>query len=372
MSQNNQLLIVDDEAPQMKALCSTLQDHGFVTTGFTSAPAALEALKSQRFDLLLSDLMMPEMDGIAFLRAAQQQDPDLVGIIMTGAGTIATAVGAMKAGALDYILKPFRISDILPVLSRALEMRRLRTENARLDRQVREHAAALEAVNQELEAFTYSASHDLRAPLRRIDQFGAILVEDHAGALPQEGQELIARIRSNTTRMTQLIDDLLMLSRAGRAPLAVTRVDLSAEAAQVIANLRQAEPTRQVEVTIAPGLAAEGDQGLLRVILDNLLGNAWKYSGTRAVAHLIFDLQQTDRGPAFRVSDDGAGFDMAYVDKLFAPFQRLHREQEFPGSGIGLSIVARIIRRHGGSIWAEGKVGVGASFYFTIAARVVP
>lgn len=366
MTRNVEILIVDDEAPQMKALCNTLLDHGFSTTGFTSATAGLESLKSRRFDLLLSDLMMPEMDGIALIQAAQRHDPNLVSIIMTGAGTIASAVGAMKAGALDYILKPFKLSDILPVLSRALEMRRLRLENIRLDLQVREHAAALEVANQELEAFTYSASHDLRAPLRRINQFSVILLEDHSSTLNEDGKRVIERIRTNTVRMCQLIDDLLLLSQANHAPLSPAPVDLSDQAAQVVANLRQGEPDRQVEITIAPGLVAQGDPGLLRIVLDNLIGNAWKYSGARSTAHISIDSQLTDRGHAFRVRDNGAGFDMAFVGKLFSPFQRLHRDEEFPGSGIGLSIVSRIIKRHGGAIWAEATIGEGACFSFTL------
>src|SRR5881409_340512 len=191
------LLIVDDERAQMAALCDTLEREGYFTTGFTSAKEALATLRGQKFDLLLTDLMMPEMDGITLLRAAQQIDRNLVGIVMTGHGTIDSAVEAMKAGALDYILKPFSLRAILPVLSRALVVRRLRIANFQLEERVRERTDALEHANQELEAFSYSVSHDLRAPLRAIDGFCRILSEDYASQLGPEAQRYLQLVRRN-------------------------------------------------------------------------------------------------------------------------------------------------------------------------------
>src|SRR5687768_11448159 len=191
------ILIVDDEGANTRALCSTLADNGYEPSGFTSGADALDAMKKSEFELLLTDLMMPGIDGIAMLRGALELDPDIAGIVMTGQGTITTAVEAMKTGAIDYILKPFQLSVILPVLSRARTLRRLRLDNKILEQSVRERTAELESANQELEAFSYSVSHDLRAPLRAMDGFSGILMEDYGPQLPEDAQKLLKRVRTN-------------------------------------------------------------------------------------------------------------------------------------------------------------------------------
>ncbi len=225
---------------------------------------------------------------------------------------------------------------------------------------------ALEAANKELEAFSYSVSHDLRAPLRAIEGFSRILLEDHARQLDAEGARSLERVRAATLRMGQLIDDLLKLSRVQRGQLRRALVDLSALARVIVADLRETTPGRAVDVAIADSITANGDVNLLRVALENLLGNAWKYTGKHATARIEFGVTEQNGQPVYFVRDDGAGFDMGYADKLFGAFQRLHAAQEFEGTGIGLAIVQRIIRRHGGSVWTQAAVEQGATFYFTL------
>jgi PAS domain S-box-containing protein len=229
------------------------------------------------------------------------------------------------------------------------------------------HAVQVEAANKELEAFSYSVSHDLRAPLRSIDGFSMALVEDYAGQLDVEGKGLLDRIRAATKRMAQLIDDLLNLARVTRTEMRYEVVDLSALANAVLADLQSGDPERHVECVVGDHVIGHGDSRLLRVVLENLLGNAWKFTTNKPQARIELGMSREDGAPVYFVRDDGPGFDMAYVDKLFGTFQRLHAATEFPGTGIGLASVRRIIQRHGGRTWAEGAVGKGATFSFTLS-----
>ncbi len=360
------ILIVDDEAAQMKALCETLRDHDYETVGYSKGPDALVALRTQGCDLLLVDLMMPEMDGIALLRAALDVDPNLVGIIMTGEGTIGTAVEAMKTGALDYILKPFKLSVILPVLSRALAVRRLRLENAELERRVRERTADLEAANKELEAFSYSVSHDLRAPLRAIGSFSHILFEEHATHLSPDAQNLLSRVTANTRRMERLIEDLLRFSRLGRQPLAKQPINIAPLVREVLEELHKEQGDRRINVQVGDLPDCVGDPSLLKQVFVNLLSNAFKYTRQQETASVEVGYQAQEGEGVYFVRDNGVGFDMNHAGKLFGVFQRLHRADEFEGTGVGLSIVQRILQRHGGRIWVHAAVNSGATFYFTI------
>jgi PAS domain S-box-containing protein len=241
--------------------------------------------------------------------------------------------------------------------------------NAELEQRVSERTAQLQAANKELESFAYSVSHDLRTPLRSLDGFSLALLDDFSDRLDDVGRDYLLRIRAAAQRMARLIDDLLRLSRLTRTDMTLGPVDLSRLAEGIVEELRQAEPGRSVTVTIQPDMVAQCDAELMRIVLANLLGNAWKFTGNLATAHIAFMAQQQDGQTVYLVRDDGAGFDMAYAEKLFGVFQRLHSGTEFPGTGIGLATVQRIISRHGGTIWAEAAVDCGATFFFTLSGR---
>ena len=251
-------------------------------------------------------------------------------------------------------------------------------QQARLDEQIKQHAselerrvvertAELESANQELESFSYTVSHDLRSPLRSIDGFSHLLMDDYGDKLDETAKEYLTRVRSASQRMGMLIDDLLALARVGRQKLEFSDVNLSELAQQIAVKLQDGKSASRCQWEITPGLKARADPSLIHVVLDNLLGNAWKYSGKVAHARIGFGAINKDGQQVFFVSDNGAGFDMKYADQLFVPFQRLHRADEFEGTGIGLATVQRIIRRHGGRVWAESKAGKGSTFYFTLS-----
>lgn len=255
-------------------------------------------------------------------------------------------------------------------IARDITKRRQAEEKIReLNAQVARSLAESEALNKELEAFAYSVSHDLRAPLRAIDGFSLVLLEDYEQQLDDEGKDHLRRVRGASQRMGQLIDDMLALSRVTRREMRREKVDLSALAASIGEELRQREPHRQVDFSVADGAVVEGDPQLLHIALENLLDNAWKYTGKKTRARIEFGIGEDGGRPLFFVRDDGVGFDMRYVHKLFGAFQRLHPRTDFEGTGVGLATVQRIIRRHGGRVWAEAAVNQGATFYFTLRAE---
>lgn len=235
-----------------------------------------------------------------------------------------------------------------------------------LEQRVNERTAQLLASNDELKAFSYSVSHDLRAPLRRIVGFSHMLLEDYTGRLDDQGKDYLHRVSGSAERMNELIDNLLALSQVTQSDMQTTRIDLSTMADEIVQELQKAEPTRRVETSIAPTMQVQGDLGLLRIALENLFSNAWKFTRHLASARIEFCREVQDSETIYLVRDNGAGFDMAYANKLFSAFQRLHDEQEFEGTGIGLATVRRIVRRHNGRVWAEAKPGQGATFYFTL------
>lgn len=244
------------------------------------------------------------------------------------------------------------------------------TERRRYGEELEEKTRHLEAVNRELESFSYSVSHDLRAPLRAVDAFSQELLEDYMDRLDDNGKDSLQRIRAAAQRMGVLIDGLLKLSRISRNDLKREKVNLSSLAESVASSLAAAHPQRKVTVSISPCVVVEGDEELMYVALQNLMENAWKFTARRSDARIEFGVADATDAPTYFVKDNGAGFDMTYASKLFTPFQRLHHSSEFPGNGIGLATVNRIMQRHGGRIWTESAVGKGAAFYFTLGQTV--
>jgi len=529
------LLIVDDEAPLLRALCDTLQHEGYLTQGFTSGREALAALREHSFDLLLTDLTMPELDGIALLRACREIDRELACIVMTGQGTIATAVDALKTGALDYVLKPFKVNNILPVLARALATRRLQLENIQLresvsiyelsraitrglehgdivertlaaagqhgdvsavyllvptddaralrlagkigpgaqalqsaalllegsgeqwvaqarmqlevhagdgdprvffahpfdgrigvalpivaggkffgvlgfsssrsqqrispgqlkaleilartaatafetaalvtqlrrmneelELRVRERTRDLEIANRDLEAFSYSVSHDLREPLRAIEGFCEMFRTEFDSSVPEPGRRILQRIWVGSSRMTQLVNDLLHFSRFSREPLHRQRVPLRELVLQTVARLEEPLGERHPSVQVGDLPDCFGDRSLLEQVLINLLSNAFKFSAGRDPPRIEVGALRQGADTVYYVRDNGVGFDMRYADKLFGVFQRFHAQEAFAGTGIGLSIVHRIITRHGGRVWADSRPDEGTTLYFSL------
>jgi signal transduction histidine kinase len=299
------------------------------------------------------------------------------GTEIIGGGNLDFKVGTMAKDEVGQLSRAFdrmtiQLKESFAGLGKEIaERKRVEEEvhrlNAELEKRVRDRTAQLEAANKELESFSYSVSHDLRAPLRSIDGFSLALEEDYAQKVGDQGKDYIRRIRAATQRMAELIDALLTLSRLTRSEINNTSVDLSAVTRSIAADLQKMNPERRVKFNIAEAVKAKGDARLLRVVLENLLGNAWKFTAKCQNACIELGVSpQSDGKYAYFVRDNGAGFDMRYIDKLFGAFQRLHGANEFPGTGIGLATVQHIIHRHGGRVWAEGSVGQGATFYFTL------
>lgn len=295
----------------------------------------------------------------------QTPAPPTVPLRIVGYSAAAILVGTVAIGAPIWIATLRR-----RVAARTEEVHRL---NEALEARVAERTRELKSANNELEAFAYSVSHDLRAPLRAIDGFSKALLVDHSAELDASARADLERVRAGSQRMGRLIEDLLGLSRIGRAPTNPRDLDLSATASSIVQGLRARDPTREVVTIVAPGLRATGDPQLVEIALTQLMENAWKFTSRREKATIEFGRASTPRGNALFVRDDGAGFEPEFAGKLFTPFQRLHAPTEFPGTGIGLATVKRIIARHGGDVWAEGAPGKGATFYFTLPQdRVLP
>lgn len=299
----------------------------------------------------VAELLAGRRDRYAMEKRYRHRDGSVVWVNLT------VALVRDRLGAPQYF-----ISVVEDIGARKEAEARVQALNAALQ----ERTHLLEIANAELEGFGYSVSHDLRTPVRTIEGFSRILLEEHAARLDDEGRRLLMRTNAAAVRMHQLIDDLLLLAQVSRREMSRRTVDVSAQAESIVGELREASPERRTEVRIAPGMVADADPNLLRIALHNLLGNAWKYTRRRQPGRIAVAIELVGGEPALCVSDDGAGFDMAYADRLFRPFQRLHSNDEFEGTGIGLAIVERIVRRHGGTIRAEAAPERGAQFVLTL------
>jgi DNA-binding response OmpR family regulator len=379
------ILAVDDSETHLQALAEALRADGYEVALARTGEEALELMALQPVDCLLLDLMMPGIGGLETCQRVKSNPAmrDVPTIMLTAMEGRASMIEGLSAGADDYVAKSSEFDVIRARVLAQLRRRQFEDENrvmreqllrteldaaeARANRELAETRAALveelKWKNEELEAFSYSVAHDLRAPLRALDGFSQALIEDYQDKIDLQGRQYLDYIRESAQHMAQLIDDLLMLSRVTRMEFERDTVDLSGIARGVVARLARAQPARVVEMIMPDELLAEGDERLLNILLENLLGNAWKFTGRRSAARI--ELGMLSDRTCF-VQDNGAGFDMAYASKLFGVFQRLHTSTEFEGTGIGLATVQRIVRRHGGRIWAEGAIDQGATFFFTL------
>lgn len=363
------LLVVDDEAPQQRALCEILTDQGYDVVGCTDPLEALEKLDQSSFELLLTDLQMPGIDGIELTRRAQAVAPDMVIVLMTAHGSIGSVVDAMKNGAIDYVQKPFRISGIVPAVERALEVQRLRVNNRRLENEVSQQVKELVAVNQELDAFAARLAHDLRGPLVNMRSILAMALQDSEGTQDDQHAELLRRGVQSGDLALRMVRDLLDFARLGNQPLTMAPLQLDEVLQGALTTVKPHCEGRQIEWNIGPLPTLQGHAGLLQQAFVNLLGNAIKYTSARPVAHIsVVARRLHDGGHAIVFSDDGAGFDPKHADQLFKPFRRLHTADEFVGEGMGLANVRRIIERHGGTVTAQGQLGEGATFSLVLPA----
>jgi signal transduction histidine kinase len=333
-------------------------------------------LRNRKYDIILSDFKLPGFDGFTALRWSVEICPDVPFICISGTVGEETAVELLKKGAVDYILKD-RLVRLPSTVQRALDeakekKARQRAEkelvslNTQLEQRVIERTTQLEAANKELEAFAYSVSHDLRAPLRAVDGFSKFILEDYENKLDSEGKRLLKLIRSNTQKMDQLISDLLALSRVTRSELNFSGIDMTQMAISMFNESSSQDVPDKISLTIDPLPEAYADPTYMKQVWVNLITNAIKFSSKEKKPVINICGYTKDRVNVYYVKDNGVGFNPEYTHKLFCVFQRLHKSDDFEGTGVGLAIIQRIIHRHGGKVWAEGEEGKGATFYFSL------
>lgn len=406
------ILVAEDSPTQAEQLRHTLEQHGYTVDMAANGRIALESAARVRPALIISDVVMPEMNGYELSRRIKadpllRQTPIILVTTMSDPDDV---IRGLECGADNFVLKPYDEGHLLGRVEYLLKNRRagsgddtaggihihfnardhlitadrlqilnllLSTYDAAIERtkelqrsheQLKVLHTRLNEANKELESFAFSVSHDLRAPLRHIDGYGAMLAQELAGSLSPEAARYLREMTGASRRMAQLIEDMLEFSRSGRAALRATRVELHELVKASICELEMSTADRDIEWSVEPLPAVRGDPAMLKQVFANLLGNAVKYSRTRERARIEVGVAGEDGGRfVVFVRDNGVGFDMAYVDRLFQPFSRLHSTDEFEGTGVGLATVRRIVARHGGRVWAEAAAGRGATFYLTLA-----
>ena len=367
------LLVVDDDATKRFALRTILNPLDENLVEASSGADALRHLLRNEFAVVLLDVRMPVMDGFETAQLIRQRPrSELTPLIfVTALDQAETDMGrGYNLGAVDFVFAPVvpailraKVSVFIELYRAQQELKRYRNQ---LETLVEERTIALTAINRELEAFSSSVSHDLRGPLVSFDDVSEKLLESYGKQLNPEATGYIKKMREASQRMTSVFDGLQMLFRLTSGEIRREEVDVSALAAQAVEELRAEEPDRKVEVQIAPGITTSGDQRLVRILLANLIGNAWKFAATKPGAKITVGREMVDGEGRIFVRDNGVGFDMIDSHRLFGAFQRLHSQSDFPGAGMGLATARRIVNRHGGRIWAEGAVGEGATFYFVL------
>jgi light-regulated signal transduction histidine kinase (bacteriophytochrome) len=368
------IMIVEDERVLALDLAETLDELGYTVAGMASrGDEAVELARQVNPHLILMDVRLDgDVDGISAAETIRDEH-DVPVVFVTAHADDDTLRRATSLDAAAYLVKPFKAPDLRCVIEIALHKHaadvRLRENERWLEQTLQQRTAALEAANRELEAFNYSVAHDLRAPLRGIDSFSQLLIERYSQRLDQEGLAYLNRVRAAAARMSQLIDALLSLAQVGRGELQPIDLDFSRLVQSVTNELAAANPDRNVPMVIAPGMRAYADPRLLRIVVANLLENAWKFTARRQRPAVEVGPVQSTALPTYFVRDNGAGFDPGYASRLFGAFQRLHPDRDFPGTGIGLAIVQRVITRHGGTVWADSRPDQGATFYFTLPRK---
>jgi len=405
------ILVVEDSNVQAKKIKFLLEENGFQVTVAPNGKEALLAALNEKPMLIISDIVMPEMDGYELCTAmkATEKLKEIPIILLTSLRDPLDIIKGLQSGADNFITKPYEDQYLISRIQYLLANRNIRQDGGAemvievvfrgtkytinsekkqiLDLLLSVYEAAIQRndeliqaqaqlqalnknlvnANQELEAFARTVSHDLRSPLSNVTGLSELLLQDYSDKLDEDGIDLIKIIQSTSFQMVSLVEDLLRFSQSGNAELEHVEVDLSAEAESVFSKLEYKYPERIVHVNVQPGLHVIADKALMIVALENLIGNAWKYSSKQAESEIRFGTINENSETIYYIQDNGAGFDMSKANLMFNPFQRLHSAQEFPGTGVGLATVKRIIERHGGRVWAEGSPGIGATFFFTFS-----